>query len=536
MTQRYLFGRFLLDTARGTLTRDGTALAVGQRGLRILQALLAAGGQPVSKAELLAAAWPGLVVEDSNLTVQVAALRKLLGPGPRESVEWITTVPRLGYRITEAAAVEDAQLAPVDDEQPARSGRPGIAVLPFTHLGDDPAQEYLADGLVEAIITALTRFRWFSVTGRGASQVYKLRVVDSRIAAAELGVRYLVEGSVRKDRARLRVAAQLVDATMGCCLWADQYELEDLGLFELQDTIACHVAGAIEPELLKTIGSPAVIRRGRSASSWDLVAQGAWLFHHVTQPTHQKARELFRQARLLDPELSEAHLWLGRVNAGLVAYGWSGDPTQDLVEGQAAAFEAVALDGKNPYAHYALAIVSNYADEFDVAARSAQKAIELNPSFALGHLVQGMAMLFAGRTGDAVQSLECGLRLNRFDPQNFVWTNILGLAYLFADDARGALSSATVSLQVRPTWRPAMRTAAAACAALGLDEQSAEWARRWAQTPPLAADALAPLWRCNPAWALRMERLVRVAEGPGPRAEACRPSSARSSKSHPEQA
>lgn len=509
MTRRYAFGPFLLDAARGTLTRDGAALAVGQRGLRILQALLAAGGETVSKAELLAAAWPGLVVEDSNLTVQVAALRKLLGLAPG-AAEWIRTVPRAGYRISEGVAVEDAQLAPLDHTPPEVGGRPGIAVLPFTHLGDDPAQEYLADGVVEALITALTRFRWFSVAGRGASQVYKLRAVEGRVAAAELGVRYLIEGSVRKDGARLRIAAQLVDAHHGLCLWADQYELADAGLFEVQDTIAQQVAGAIEPELLKSMGSP---RRGRSVSSWDLVAQGAWLFHHVTQPTHLKARELFRQARQLDAELTEGHLWLGRANAGLVAYGWSGDPANDLREGQAAALQAVALDEKNPYAHYALAIVSNYADEFDVALRSAAKAIELNPCFALGHLVHGMALLYAGRAADAVPSLECGLRLNRFDPQNFVWRNVLALAYLFAGDAPRALAFATTSLQVRPTWGPAMRTAAAACAALGRREQAAQWARQRDEAPAVSTDALGPLWRCNPAWALRMERLVQAPAG-----------------------
>lgn len=513
MTRRYAFGPFLLDTARGTLTRDGAALAVGQRGLRILQVLLAAGGEPVPKAELMAAAWPGLVVEDSNLSVQVAALRKLLGPAPG-AAEWIVTVPRTGYHMPQAAAIEDAQLAPLDHAQPESGGRPGIAVLPFTHLGEDPAQEYLADGVTEALITALTRFRWFSVAGRGASQVYKLRAVDSRVAAAELAVRYLVEGSVRKDGARLRIAAQLVEAHSGRCLWADQYELADAGLFEVQDVIAEQVAGAIEPELLKTVGSPATARRGPSVSSWDIVAQGAWLFHHVTRATHLKARELFRQARQVDPELTEAHLWLGRVNAGLVAYGWTEEPADDLREGQAAALQAVALDEKNPYAHYALAIVSNYADQFDLASRSAEKAIELNPSFALGHLVRGMAALYAGHAADAVQSLERGLRLNRYDPQNFVWSNILALAYLFRDDAERALKYATISLQVRPTWWPAMRTAAAACAVLQRGEQAAQWARRWAETPAPSADALGPLWRHNPVWARTMDRLVQVAADP----------------------
>lgn len=507
MTKRFAFGPFLLDTARGTLTRDGAALAVGQRGLRLLQALLEAAGEPVGKDALLRAAWPGLVVEDSNLSVQITALRKLLGPSAPDGTPWIATVPRLGYRLPGVAAVEDTQLAPLESGEAEPGGRPGIAVLPFTHLGDDPAQEYLADGVTESLITALTRFRWFSVAGRNASRVYKLNPVDGRTAAAELGVRYLVDGAVRKSGPRWRISAQLVDAPSGRCLWAERYDLVDADVFEVQDAIAQQVAGAIEPELLKVAGSLAARRRG-GVTGWELVAQGSWLFHHVTRPTHLKARELFRQACRIDPELTEARLWLGRVNAGLVAYGWSDGPAADLREGRAAALEAVQLDEKNPYAHYALAIVANYADEFELALRSAEKAIELSPSFALGHLVHGMAHLFSGDAGAAARSLEHGLKLNRYDPQNFVWSTLLALALLFDGRADDALQHAVAALKVRPAWRPAMQTAAAACAALGRAEAAAEWARHWREAPPTSADALQPLWRGHPAWAEQLRNLA----------------------------
>lgn len=508
MAKRFAFGPFLLDTARGTLTRDGAAVAVGQRGLRILQALLDAAGEPVSKAELMRLAWPGLVVEDSNLSVQVTALRKLLGAPTTDHGEWIVTVPRLGYRLPDLAAVEDTQLAPADHAAVDHGGRPTIAVLPFAHLGDNPAQEYLADGVTEALITALTRFRWFSVTGRNASHIYKLKPVDGRAAAAELGVRYLVEGSVRQSGERVRISAQLVEAASGRCLWAERHDLADADMFDVQDAIAQQVAGAIEPELLKDAGSLAAHRRVGSVSSWDLVAQGSWLFHHVTRPTHLKARELFRQASRIDVELTEARLWIGRVNAGLVAYGWSDDAATDLREGQAAALEAVQLDERNPYAHYALAIVSNYRDDFALALRSAEKAVELSPCFALGHLVHGMSALYSGNAGRAVQSLAHGLQLNRFDPQNFVWYNVLALACLFDGKAEDALQHAIAALKVRPSWRPSMRTAAAASAVLGRREAAAKWSRQWWDTP-VSADALQPLWRCNPGWSEEMHRLLQ---------------------------
>jgi tetratricopeptide (TPR) repeat protein len=268
------------------------------------------------------------------------------------------------------------------------------------------------------------------------------------------------------------------------------------------------VAGAIEPELLNDAGKLAARPRVGSVSSWDLVARGSWLFHHVTRPTHLKARELFRQTRRIDAELAEARLWIARVDAGLVGYDWSDDPAADLREGQAAALEAVQLDERNPYAHYALAIVSNYRDEFALALRSAEKAIELSPCFALGHLVHGMSALYSGDAARAVQSLESGLRLNRYDPQNFVWYNVLALACLFDGNADGALQHATAALKVRPSWRPSMRTAAAACAALGHHDAAAEWSRQWSDTPA-SADALQPLWRCNPGWSEQMNGLLR---------------------------
>jgi tetratricopeptide (TPR) repeat protein len=315
---------------------------------------------------------------------------------------------------------------------------------------------------------------------------------------------------VRKLGERVRISAELVDAVGGHCLWADHHDY-DFGIpdaFDVQDTIAQQVAGAIEPELLKSAGGLAAGRRSGSVTGWDLVAQGSWFFHHVTKPTHIRARELFRQAGQIDAELTEARLWLGRVNAGLVAYGWSEDPAEDLREGLAAALQAVQMDEKNPYAHYALAIVSVYTESFTLAIRSAEKAIELSPSFALGHLVHGMASLFSGSAGKAVESLERGLRLNRYDPQNFIWYNVLALAYLFTDQAEEALRRAVAALQIRPTWRSSMETATACCAALGNADAARQWGQQVASLPSASGDALQPLWRTNPLWTDEVHRLL----------------------------
>jgi hypothetical protein len=206
-----------------------------------------------------------------------------------------------------------------------------------------------------------------------------------------LGARYALHGSVRYSTQRLRISVQLIDTTVGAHLWAERYDLPLSDVFAIQDEIAERVVGAIEPELLKSESRLAVARHTGNMTAWDLVRQGMWHFHKVTREGHRTARELFRRACAIDPDLPEAHSWLGRVSAGIIAYGWSDDAIADGREGTNAATRAVALDPRDPYSYYALAIVSCYAGSANTAALAAQSAINLNSSFALGHLVLGMA-------------------------------------------------------------------------------------------------------------------------------------------------
>ena len=208
----FAFGPFVLDTARGALLRDGAPAGLGQRALAVLAALAATPGRTVSKADLLARAWPDAVVEEGNLTVQIAALRKALGQTD-DGRDWILTVPRVGYRLVVPAGREAAADAPAI---------PRLAVLPFANLGGEPEQEWFSDGIVDDIITALSRFRSFAVVARISSYVYKGRAEDVRQIARELGVRYVLEGSVRRAGDRLRITAQLVDGATGGQLWAEQ--------------------------------------------------------------------------------------------------------------------------------------------------------------------------------------------------------------------------------------------------------------------------------------------------------------------------
>lgn len=272
-SQALSFGPFTLDAQRGSLVRDGKPMVIGNKGLLLLQALLEARGKPVSKADLMEAAWPGIAVEESNLSVQIAALRKMIGSSP-EGKEWIITIPRLGYRLADGAIPSDHQTS--EYVQSSMNARPTIVVLPFANMSGDGEQDYLADGITEDIITALTRLRWFFVIARNTSFAYKGRVAHVKQIALELGVRYVLEGSIRKSGQHVRVSAQLVDAVSGNHIWAERYDLELTEVFAVQDEIAERVAGAIEPELLRTESAAAVIRHTGNMTAWDLVRRGTW--------------------------------------------------------------------------------------------------------------------------------------------------------------------------------------------------------------------------------------------------------------------
>lgn len=509
--QSIAFGSCVLDLNSGILLREGRPVAVGNKGLLLLRALLRKPGETVTKPELMDAAWPEMAVEESNLSVQIAALRKLLGPAPNGG-EWITTVPRVGYCFAGSLSSTDQVSQEPQKRQAGFARKPTILVLPFKNIGEDHTQDYLVDGITEDIIVALTRFRWFSVIARNSSFALKEKSVDAAMRGANVSgdpkIHYVVEGSVRKSDQRIRIAAQLIDADSATHVWAERYDLELTELFAIQDEIAERVAGAIEPELLKTESVLTAARHTGNMTAWDLVRRGTWHFHHVTRENHFKARELFRQACVLDPELPESHLWLGRVTAGMVAYGWSQAPNDDIYEGTEAALIAIRLDEKNPYAHYALAIVSAYGNALDRAIAAAERAIELTPSFALGHLVLGMARLFSGNAVEAVGPFERGLRLNPYDPQNFVWLNLLGLAHLFSGHPDRALESTLKAQKVRPVWRPIFETLASCYVALGRVEEARRTVVKMAKLDKPAGDALAPLLASNPSW--REQRLAHL--------------------------
>lgn len=286
------FGPFVLDRVRRQLTRRGEPVAIGDRGFVLLSTLLDANGEPVGKQRLMERAWPGLIVEEGNLTVQISALRRHLG---EDGGAIIVTVPRVGYRFV--APAREPSLAP-------HRGPPTIAVIPFANLGNAEEDGYFADGVVDDIITALSRFRNFAVLSRGTSLMLRDKGSSARAAAADLGARYVLEGSIRRMESRLRVTAQLSDAGSGAQLWAERYDGSASDVFAFQDSITASVAGRIEPTI--RLAEIEHVRRKppQNLDSYDWLLKAMPLIHAPGAESHRPALDSLLRAAELDPEFA----------------------------------------------------------------------------------------------------------------------------------------------------------------------------------------------------------------------------------------
>ena len=268
------FGRFRFDLGRRELSRDEAPLRLGGRALDILHLLASAKGDTVSKDELLARVWPGVVVEENNLQVQVSALRKALQE-EATGQSYVVTVPGRGYRLI--------GLIDSSHQEPALPDKPSIAVLPFQNMSDDPGQDYFADGMVEDIITALCHIRWLFVIARNSSFTYKGRAVDMKQVGRELGVRYVLEGGVRKLAQRVRITAQLIDVSTGAHLWADHFDGGVEDIFDLQDQVAASVVGAISPKLEQAEIERAARKPTESLDAYDYFLRGMANVHRLAR-------------------------------------------------------------------------------------------------------------------------------------------------------------------------------------------------------------------------------------------------------------
>jgi adenylate cyclase len=294
--------------------------------------------------------------------------------------------------------------------------RPSIAVLPFQNMSGDPEQEYFADGITEDITTALSRLRWFFVIARNSSFSYKGKVIDVRVIGREIGVRYVLEGSVRKSGGQLRVTAQLIDAMSGNQIWAQRYDRELADIFALQDEITANVVATIEPQLYAAEDYRAKQKPPENLDAWGCVARGLSLILKLTKHDNAASQELLKKAITIDPSYAQAHSLLAFSLSLANSWGWQ--PSQSVLPpAWDAAQRAIRLDPDNPWAHLALGHVHRQRLELQDAVAEFQNAIALNPNFAFAHTHLGLALCFLGRSEEALVELDTAERLSPRDFQ-----------------------------------------------------------------------------------------------------------------------
>jgi adenylate cyclase len=293
--------------------------------------------------------------------------------------------------------------------------RPSIAVLPFANMSGDPEQEYFAEGISEDIITGISKLRWFFVIARNSSFAYKGKIVDVKRAAHELGVRYVLEGSVRKGGNRVRITAQLIDAATGNHIWADHYDGDLTDVFALQDEITKKVVAAIEPKLLEAEGIRSQSRRSaEDLGAWDMLMQANSLFWRLTKTEGEAAIAILKQAVARYPEYAPAHSMLAFAMLMSRVFGWTLVAPQ-VKDAATLAARAAELDDSDPWAHLALGYVAHTMRHTDAAAEEYQRAIDLNPNFAAAHGYLGWTLALADRTDEAIVHLEQAMRMSPQD-------------------------------------------------------------------------------------------------------------------------
>ena len=351
--------------------------------------------------------------------------------------------------------------------------KPSISVLPFQNMSGDPGEDYFADGVVEEITTALSRIRWLFVIARNSSFTYKGRMVDVKQVGRELGVRYALEGSVRKEANRVRVTAQLIDAVTGHHVWAERYDRELAGIFALQDEITERVVAAVEPQLYAAEGIRAKRKQPERLDAWECVMRALSCVNSRSQNDYAMARELLERAIELDPAYAQAHALFAYVMGLEVLYGWKSEEIA-LARALEAAQKAVVLDRDDAWGHLALGFVYGITRRAGEAVVEHEKALALNPNFAIAYTYQGSALAYLGRGEEALLKIDASERLSPRGLFQGVNSVCRAVAHFSAGQYLDAISCARKSILESPGIVTGYRMLVVNCALIGeIDEARA---------------------------------------------------------------
>jgi adenylate cyclase len=427
-------------------------------------------------ARLQALAEPGSVYVSEIVRDRVAGRVGFdfedLGAHNLKNIAKPVSVFRLGGEVAQrSASLGNGGVGPALS-LPRFDDRRAIAVLPFANFGGDPEQEFFADGITEDIIAMLAGWRAFPVIARNSTFAYKRQTVDIKKVGQQLGVRYVVEGSVRKSGRRVRVTAQLIRADTGHHLMAERYDRDLTDLFELQDEITSTIAGAIEPELLKFERDRIAEQPQHNEDAYALYQRGMWHHYRHNKADNIEAQAFFRRALTIDPEYPQATAALALAVLNAAFLGWAVDAELNYAEAGALGQRAVVLDARYPMAHFALGGVCMWTSRSGRAVVAFQEAIKLNPSFAAAHVLLGQMYLYRGRPEETIALAEQGIRLSPSDPRLFIWLPALAGAHYQLGHYARAVEIGRRSWTLNRNWPAGLTYVVAGLSQLGRIEEA----------------------------------------------------------------
>jgi TolB-like protein len=498
-TKVFEFAGHSLDVARSTLQAADREIELRPKSLEVLRYLVENSDRLVTKDELVKAVWPNSVVTDESLTHCISEVRQAIGDAEQTIIK---TVPRRGYRLVAPVARLPTSRPPSAELPPAAvpaataaeaaglSGpplpeRPSVAVLPFQNMSDDPGQEHLADGMVEEIITALSRFSSLFVIARNSSFTYKGRAVDVKQVGRELGVRYVLEGSVRRAANRVRITGQLIDAATGAHLWADRFDgaLDDV--FDMQDNVTTSVVSAIAPRLEQVEIVRARRKPTESLDAYDYFLRGMEQSYQNTRGSIEEALHLFARAAELDPGFAAAYGTAAYCYAARKANRWMTDPVIEIAEASRLGRKAVQLGRDDAVAlsraGHALAYV---VEELDAGAFFIGRAFALNPNLAQIWFSSSWLRVWIGEPDVAIKHFAQFKRMSPLDPKMPDAQSACAFAHFFCGNYDEAALQAEQALQEDPTLHSALRVSAAANALVGRMAQARNMVDRLRRIDP----------------------------------------------------
>ncbi|OSJ09629.1 adenylate cyclase 3 [Bradyrhizobium canariense] len=498
---RYLFENYELDSGRRELSRDTNVVALAPQTFDLLDYLIRNRERVVGKDELITAIWKGRCVSDGALTTRLNAARSAIGDsGERQRL--IKTLARKGYRFI--GTVQEADRAPTmavneSQRETAKTAltlpdKPSLAVLPFTNLSSDPEQEYFADGMVEDIITGLSRSKSLFVIARQSTFSYKSKPIDIRQVGRELGVRYVLEGSVRKFGDRVRISGQLIEATTGAHLWADRFDSQLSDIFDLQDQVTSSVIGALFPQLERAEIARAKRKPTENLQAYDYYLRALSSFYQFSREQNIEALRLTRLAVEIDPELAAAYALGAYCCLQRKVFGWTVDADQERDETRGLARRAIELDKEDPTVLVRVGqAIAAVLYELDEGITLVCQAHELNPNLAVARYTIGWDHIRRGNVEEALRQFHAGVRLSPMDPFLFLMQTGIACAHFLTDQYEDGASWAKSAVLHRPNYLIAQFILAACHALSGrVEDARIIGARLTEARPAVRVSALVP--------------------------------------------